>query len=86
MEGRRVKVDARVLGQRVHVDGAPGVAEGGGGVLLDDGHFGRWAGENRRGAGFRGLGGSWCRRIGDGRRLVLMMTGAVRCGCGRGAA
>lgn len=38
VQRRRVKVGGRVLLQRVDVDGAPGVAERGGGVLLDDRH------------------------------------------------
>ena len=36
VERRGVEVDARVLGEGVDVDGAPGVAQRGAGVLLDD--------------------------------------------------
>lgn len=36
VQRRRVEVDARVLVEDVDVDGAPGVAERCGGVLLDD--------------------------------------------------
>lgn len=35
-----VEVDGGILGEGIDVDGAPGVAEGGAGVLLDNGHCG----------------------------------------------
>lgn len=37
-EGGGVEVDARVLGEGIDVDGAPGIAQRGASVLLDDGH------------------------------------------------
>lgn len=51
VQGRGVKVEARVLGQGVNVDCAPGIAERGARVLLDDGHgCGGGGGQGRGGA------------------------------------
>lgn len=38
VEGRGVEVEAGVFGQGIDVDRAPGIAQRGAGVLLDDGH------------------------------------------------